>query len=138
MPTSEAQAGKNPSVDKKHVLRSGDMNRTYQAFMLSGFLIFVSYIGMSLVSEKSVKIKIDGKKFEYPEIRLILGYTLAFVGSTVLRVVLKEDISFSKILHPIYKNENYIISSVLLFFSKFTFLSTNNLSYIIICCFLNY
>ena len=105
-------------VKPKNVLRSGDMDRSDKFYLLSVAGIFFSFLIMSLISEKSVKIRINGEKFQFPEVRLIIGYFFSFVAATVMRFVTKEDISFKKLLHPIYKNENYIISSVLLFFCK--------------------
>ena len=101
-----------------NVLRTGDMNRSTSTFFLSTAGIFISFLIMSLISEKSVKIKINGENFAYPEVRLIIGYLLSFCAATAMRFVTKENISVKQLLDPIYKNENYIVSSVLLFFCE--------------------
>jgi UDP-galactose transporter B1 len=122
----------DPQTNAKSVLRTGDMNRSYLAYIISLAGIMVSFILMSIVSEKSVKTTINGEKFQYPEIRLLIAYLFAFVASSVMRFVNKEDISMTKFLHPIYKNENYIISSVALFFSmEFVIMSSMNINYIL-------
>ena len=108
------------------------MNRGWSAFFISISGIMLSFILMSLVSEKSVSVKLDGKKFQYPEIRLLISYFLAFVAASTMRFMNKEDISLKQFMHPIYKNENYIISSVALFFSmEFVIMSSMNINYIL-------
>ena len=110
------------NLDKKtdrnpeNILRTGNMDRSTTAYLISGGGIFLSFLIMSIVSEKSVKVKINGEKFAFPEVRLIIGYLFSFIAATTMRFITKEKISFTKLLHPIYKNENYIISSILLFF----------------------
>lgn len=90
-----------------------------KVYLISVLGIFFSFLIMSHFNEKSVNIRINGEKFEYPELRLIIGYFCAFVASTIARFITKEKISIKNLLHPIFKNENYIISSILLFFCKF-------------------
>ena len=119
------KTGSNKKTDTpnqpENVLRTGDMNRSTLAYLISGGGIFVFFLIMSIVSEKSVKIRINGEKFKYPEVRLIIGYLFSFIAATTMRFMTKEKISIKQMLHPIYKNENYIISSILLFFCKHYF-----------------
>ena len=123
---------KNNHEEAKTVLRTGDMNRGWKMYFFSVFGVMISFILMSLMSEKSVKVLIDGKKFQYPEIRLFIAYLLSFIASSVMRFLNKEKISFRQFMHPIYKNENYIISSVALFFSmEFVVMSSMNINYIL-------
>ena len=121
MNTTGANKKKDTPNPIENVLRTGDMDRSTFAYLISGGGIFVSFLIMSIVSEKSVKIRINGEKFAYPEVRLIIGYLFSFIAATTMRFATKEKISVKQLLHPIYKNENYIISSVLLFFCKLDF-----------------
>ena len=115
--TSKQKKTDEPLED--NVLRTGDMDRSVMAYFVSTGGIFISFCALSVFSEKSVKIRINGEKFAYPEIRLLISYFFSFVAATIMRFMAKERISVKQILHPIYKNENYIISSVLLFFCKY-------------------
>lgn len=111
-----------PTPVDSNPLRTGHLNKGWMTFALSILGIMFSFIIMSLFSEKAVKIKVNGEKFSYPEVRLFLNYLLAFVAATVMRFVNREKISAFRLLDPVYKNENYILSSIFLFFCKSIFL----------------
>lgn len=107
-----------PTPVDMNPLRTGHLNKGWTVFAISILGIMFSFIIMSLFSEKAVKIKVNGEKFAYPEVRLFLNYFLAFVAATVMRFVNREKISAFQLLDPVYKNENYILSSIFLFFCK--------------------
>ena len=107
------------ATEDANPLRTGHLNKGWMAFAISILGIMASFIIMSLFSEKAVKIRINGEKFQYPEVRLFLNYLLAFIAATAMRFVNRENISPFKLLDPIFKNENYILSSIFLFFCRF-------------------
>lgn len=129
-------------TEDSNPLRTGHLNKSWMAFGLSILGIMGSFIIMSLFSEKAVKIRINGEKFQYPEVRLFLNYVMAFIAATVMRFVNRENISPLRLLDPIFKNENYILSSIFLFFCKFClwlFLKNNFFSiYFLRICFGDY
>lgn len=84
------------------------LNGAVANFPILAFI--VCFVAKSLLNEQSVSIEIDGKRFEYPELRLFFVSLCSFIGSTVCKLVYEDK--EQPVLHPLYKNKQFICSAV--------------------------